>query len=209
MRYVKLPFSAAGTKLGARRGTGGDNPEERSNYERCLTTPLGGPPMVNSAYNNNIQFVQTPGAIAIYQEANHEVRIIHMDTKTHSPVPRWFGDSVGWWEGETLVVETTNLNPRSYVGSLGGGFPYSAQGRLTERFTRTAKDQMLYEFSVDDPGVFTKVWRAEMPMRAVKGPIYEYACHEGNYSLPNILEGARAETRAAALASPMTAPAAR
>ena len=124
---------------------------------------------------------------------NHDVRIIRMRDRAHIPgsVQPWLGDSVGWWEGETLVVETTNLNPKGHVYSLGGGFRYSAQTRVLERFTRTAKDQILYEFSVDDPEVFSKVWRAEMPMRAAKGPIYEYACHEGNYALSNILSGAR------------------
>lgn len=143
---------------------------------------------------------------------NHDVRMIRMGDRTHQPaaLQPWLGDSVGWWDGETLVVETTNLNPKGHVYSLGGGFPYSLQTKITERFTRTAKDRILYEFSVDDPLTFTKVWRAEMPMRAAKGPIYEYACHEGNYSLPNILAGARAEEKLPKAASPGTpAPAAK
>jgi hypothetical protein len=190
----QLPFSAAGTKLGARRGTGGDNPEERSNYERCLTTPLGGPPMVNSAYNNNIQFVQTPGSIAIYQEANHEVRIIHMDTRAHSPVPRWFGDSVGWWEGETLVVETQGFTPsqnerRASITRL----VMSPDAKVTEHFTRISKTQIKYEFTVDDLTAFTQVWKGELPLTATSERMYEYACHEGNYGLANILAGARFE----------------
>ena len=110
----------------------------------------------------------------------------------------WLGDSVGWWEGDTLVVETTNLNPKGHVYSLGGGFRYSERTKITERFTRTAPDQILYAFSVDDPEVFARPWRAEMPMRTARGPIYEYACHEGNYSLPNILAGARVQERAGA-----------
>jgi hypothetical protein len=111
------------------------------------------------------------------------------------------GDSVGWWDGETLVVETTNFPKDAFVSSLGGGFAYSPQAKLTERFTRTAKDQILYEFSVEDPAYFTTAWRAQMPMRPAKGPIYEYACHEGNYSLPNILQGARVQEQAAKVAA--------
>ena len=149
--------------------------------------------MMNTGFNGNYQILQTPDYVAILVEMNHDVRIIRMRDRAHIPgsVQPWLGDSVGWWEGETLVVETTNLNPKGHVYSLGGGFRYSAQTRVLERFTRTAKDQILYEFSVDDPEVFSKVWRAEMPMRAAKGPIYEYACHEGNYALSNILSGAR------------------
>jgi hypothetical protein len=137
--------------------------------------------------------------VTIQVEMNHDVRIIRMGDRTHLPaaIQPWLGDSVGWWEGETLVVETTNLNPRGHVFSLGGGFGYTPRTKITERFTRRSKDEILYEFSVDDPTTFTRVWRAEMPMRPAKGPIYEYACHEGNYSLPNILQGARAQERAA------------
>ncbi len=202
----RLPFSQAGKAIRDQAIKDDlDGPEGRPTEERCLTA-IGspeGPPMMNTGFNGHYQIVQTPGYVVIHIEMNHDLRIIRMGQHTHLPAPLpasirpWMGDSVGWWDGETLVVETTNMNPKSYVGSLGGGFPYSAPGRLTERFTRTAKDQMLYQFSVDDPGVFTKIWRAEMPMRAAKGPIYEYACHEGNYSLPNILEGARAMARAA------------
>lgn len=178
-----------------------DNPENRDTQERCLTA-IGspeGPPMMNTGFNGNYQIVQTKDFVAIHVEMNHDVRIIRMRDRTHLPavIQPWLGDSVGWWEGDTLVVETTNLNPKGHVNSLSGDFGYSPQTRIVERFTRTAKDQMLYEFSVDDPETFTKVWRAEMPMRAAKGPIYEYACHEGNYSLPNILAGAREAERAA------------
>ena len=197
----RLPFSEAGKKIRAQAIKDDlDGPEGRPTEERCLTA-IGspdGPPMMNTGFNGNYQIVQTPGYVTILIEMNHDARIIRLGDRKHLPdnVRPWMGDSVGWWEGDTLVVETTNMNPKAYVASLGGGFPYSAQGKLTERFTRTAKDQILYEFSVDDPGVFTKPWKAEMPMRPAKGPIYEYACHEGNYSLPNILGGARAQERA-------------
>ena len=194
----RLPYSEAETKARAAAAKAPelfDNPEDRDTQERCLTA-IGspeGPPMMNTGFNGNYQILQTPDYVAILVEMNHDVRIIRMRDRAHIPgsVQPWLGDSVGWWEGETLVVETTNLNPKGHVYSLGGGFRYSAQTRVLERFTRTAKDQILYEFSVDDPEVFSKVWRAEMPMRAAKGPIYEYACHEGNYALSNILSGAR------------------
>ena len=121
------------------------------------------------------------------------------------------GDSVGWWEGDTLVVETTNLNPKgAYVGGMTGGFAYSPKAKVIERFTRKSKDMFLYEFTVEDPVTFTRPWRAEMPFRPAKGPLYEYACHEGNYSLPNILQGARVQEAEAANAPPTPpAPAAK
>jgi len=164
--------------------------------------------MMNTGFNGNYQIVQTPGYVAINIEMNHDVRIIRMGERTHLPpsINRWMGDSVGWWEGETLVVETTNLRPDAPVGSLGGGFTFSPNGKLTERFTRVAKDQILYEFTVDDPAYFKQPWRAQMPFRTAKGPIYEYACHEGNYSLANALSGARAEEKeASAAAKPASA----
>jgi hypothetical protein len=199
----RLPFTEAVKKARAKDAAAPevfDNPEDRDTQERCLTA-IGspeGPPMMNTGFNGNYRIVQTRDYVAILVEMNHDVRIIRMGDRAHQPaaIQPWLGDSVGWWEGDTLVVETTNLNPKGHVFSLGGGFPYSPQTKITERFTRTAKDRILYQFSVDDPATFTKVWKAEMPMRAAKGPIYEYACHEGNYSLPNILAGARAQEKA-------------
>lgn len=195
----RLPFTDAGraaTKAAEAENT--DGPEGRPLAERCLTA-IGspeGPPMMNTGFNANYQIVQSPGFVTILVEMNHDARIVRMGDRRHAPpqVTPWMGDSVGWWEGETLVVETTNLNPRgTYVEALGGGFAYSPKARVVERFTRTAPDTLLYEFTVDDPATFKTPWRAEMPMRAAEGPIYEYACHEGNYSLPNVLQGARAE----------------
>ena len=196
----RIPFTDAGRKA-ARAGAkdnGYAGPETRPTDERCLTA-IGspeGPPMMNTGFNGHYQITQTPSHVAILVEMNHDVRIIRL--MDHAPTPAamqpWMGDSIGWYEGDTLVVQTTHFNtPGAFVGSLGGGFMFSPEGKLTERFTRKAKDLILYEFSVEDPAHFTKVWRAEMPMRAARGPIYEYACHEGNYSLPNILRGARVE----------------
>jgi len=203
----KVPFTAA---AGAARAAAAaapenfDGPEARDTQERCLTA-IGspeGPPMMNTGFNANYEILQTPDHVAIYVEMNHDVRIVRMTDRKHIPaaVQPWLGDSVGWWDGDTLVVETTNLNPKGHVYSLGGGFGYTEKTRIVERFTRTAKDQILYEFTVSDPINFTRPFSAQMPMRTARGPIYEYACHEGNYSLPNILEGARAQERAAAKA---------
>jgi hypothetical protein len=189
----RLPYSDAGNKLYGKRGTN-DNPEGRSNYERCIYMPQGGPPMLNAAYNNNITIVQTRDAIAILQEANHEVRTIRLNTRTHGGVPQWFGDSVGWWEGQTLVVETVGFTPsqtdrRASTARL----VMSPNAKVIERFTRLSDRQIKYEFSVDDPEVFTQVWKGEMPLTHTTEPTFEYACHEGNYGLANILSGARYE----------------
>jgi hypothetical protein len=203
----KIPFTDAGKKANkAANAETFNDPESRPASERCLTAVGSpeGPPMMNTGFNGNYQIVQTPGYVAIQIEMNHDVRIIRMGDRTHLPreISPWMGDSVGWWEGETLVVETTNLRADAPVASLGGGFTFSPKGKLTERFTRIAKDQILYEFTVDDPAYFKQAWRAEMPMRAAKGPIYEYACHEGNYSIANALSGARYEDKQPPAAKP-------
>jgi hypothetical protein len=205
----RLPFTDAEKKLRAAAAKAPevfDNIEDRDTQERCLTA-IGspeGPPMMNTGFNGNYQILQTRDYVTILVEMNHDVRIIRMSDRDHLPaaITPWLGDSVGWWDGDTLVVETTNLDVKGHVYSLGGGFRYSPKTKITERFTRTSRSEILYQFSVDDPVVFAKPWKAEMPMRAAKGPIYEYACHEGNYSLPNILAGARAEEKLAAKTPP-------
>jgi hypothetical protein len=207
----KLPFTEAGRKAAeATEHESFEGPEARPLMERCL---LGvgspeGPPMMNTGFNGHYQIVQARDQVAILVEMNHDVRIIRLDRAPHPPssVTSWMGDSIGHWEGETLVVETTNLNPKSYVMSIGGKFAYSPRSRIVERFTRTAPDRILYEFTVEDPLYFTRPWRAEMPMRAAPGPIYEYACHEGNYSLPNALSGARHDEQQGAAEARPTAP---
>jgi hypothetical protein len=201
----RIPFTDAGKAANkALAKDAYDGPEGRPLEERCLVA-IGspeGPPMMNTGFNANYQIVQTRDHVAIEIEMNHDVRIVRLSDRKHVPdaVRPWMGDSVGWWERDTLVVETTNFNPSTRVASLGGGFTYSPRGKLIERFTRTAPDRLMYEFTVEDPAYFKQPWRAQMPMRAAKGPIYEYACHEGNYSLPNALMGARAEERGAASA---------
>ena len=147
--------------------------------------------MTPTGYNNNFQLIQIPGYIVIFNEQIHDARIVPLDGRPHLPknVRLWMGDSRGHWEGETLVVDTTNFSGK--VNFRGSG----ENMRLVERFTRTEPDTLLYEFTVDDPTVFTKPWKAEIPMVASKDSIYEHACHEGNYGLFGILGGARADER--------------
>ncbi|WP_058022851.1 hypothetical protein [Pseudohongiella spirulinae] len=172
-----------------------DGPETRGAAERCLVGfgSSGGPPMMPVLYNNHSQIVQTEDYVMILAEMNHDARIIRLNT-SHDPrgLPKWLGDSVGRYEGNTLVVESTNFHPlEAPRGSLRHYFWVSSDAKVTERFTRMDEDTILYQFEVDDPAVYTQVWRGELPMRSVPGPIYEYACHEGNYALPGILAGAR------------------
>ncbi len=175
-----------------------EHPEQRQIGERCLVGygSTGGPPMVPVLYNNNYQIIQTPDYVVIQVEMNNDARIIPLD-RDHRGTPRWLGDSVGYWDGDTLVVETTNFQPEERLRPATRHRLYMSEGaRITERFTRTDPDQIVYEFTVDDPAVYTEAWRGEIPLMAAEGPIYEYACHEGNYALPGILAGARAEEQA-------------
>jgi hypothetical protein len=168
-----------------------DGPEDRPLAERCILWPTAGPPMLPSGYNNNYQILQTPRQVVILVEMIHDVRIIPLDARPHaSPnIRQWLGDSRGRWEGNTLVVTTTNFtNKTNFRGS-------SENLRLTERFTRLDADTINYEFTVDDPTTFTKPWTAAVPMTKAEGPIFEYACHEGNYGMTNLLSGARAEEK--------------
>jgi hypothetical protein len=170
-----------------------DGPENRPLTERCLLWPTAGPPMLPSAYNNNYQIVQAPGYVVIVVEMIHEARMIPLDGRPHLPqnVRKWLGDSRGHWEGNTLVVETTNFNGKSRFRGADENM------HLIERFTRVAPDTIMYEFTVDDPTAFTRKWTAQIPMKKTEGPIYEYACHEGNYALTGVLAGARADEKTA------------
>ncbi len=175
---------------GARRGTGYDNPEERGNSERCLIIGTNGPPFGNYLYNNNFQIVQTADHLMVMSEMIHDVRVAKINGAHRTDeVPQWMGDSVATWEGDTLVVVTRHLDPRS-----GGAF-ISEAGKVTERFTRISDNQLLYEFEIDDPTVYTSVWKGQMPLTRLEDKTYEYACHEGNYGLQNILEGGRRNDR--------------
>jgi len=171
------------------RGYGNfDNVKARPLSERCLIGfgSTSGPPMMPVLYNNNYQIVQTPDNIVILVEMVHDARIIRMNS-THAPpdVRQWLGDSIGHWEGDTLVVDTTNFTDMTrFRGS-------SDKLHVVERFSRVAPDTILYRVTIDDPSTFSKVWVMEYPFVATKGPIYEYACQEGNYAMSDILGGAR------------------
>jgi hypothetical protein len=165
-----------------------DGPEGRSLAERCISWATAGPPMLPGPYNNDLQIVQAPGYVVILNEMIHDARLIPLDGRPHvSPEVRgWLGDSRGHWDGNTLVVDTTNfISEYSFRGS-------DANVHLTERFTRVSPDVIQYEFTVDDPTAFTKPWTARIPLNKAADRVYEYACHEGNYALTDILAGARA-----------------
>ena len=193
----KIPYTADGKKkfdesLHFVRNTF-DGPETRPMAERCLVGfgSTGGPPMINVMYNNTYQFLQTPQHVVVVVEMNHDARIIPLgDAKQENP--QWLGNSKGRWEGDTLVVETTNFNPGESLRTFfQNSYLLSPDAKVTERFTRIGDTQILYQFSVDDPKLFSQVWKAEMIFNQSKQPAYEYACHEGNYALPGILAGAR------------------
>ena len=165
-----------------------DDVKDRPLSERCIIGfgSTAGPPMMPVLYNNNYEIVQTPNYVMILVEMVHDVRVIRING-THPPptVRQMLGDSIGHWEGDTLVVETTNYDPRTvFRGS-------SPALKVTERFRRVDVNSILYRATIDDPSAFTKSWTLEYPFVATKGPVYEYACHEGNYAMTDILGGAR------------------
>ncbi len=181
----------------ARTASPADTWWDRGPYERCVSRGLPGA-MMPGFYNHNYQILQTPDHIVIAVEMIHDARIIPMDGRPHveNGIKQWLGDSRGHWEGNTLVVETTNL---PHLNDRGVAvFGTSEQGKVVERFTRIDADTMDYEITVDDPATFTRSWTASIPMTQVEGPLYEYACHEGNYAMPNILAGQRREEMATA-----------
>ena len=164
--------------------------------DRCLW--YRGIPSFPTGYNNNYHIVQTPGMVAILQEHIHEVRFVPLDGRPHvAPEIRQFaGDSRGHWDGDTLVVETTNFNEHAFIRNFNGNL--STALHVVERFTRLGPDTLGYEFTVNDPNTWTRPWGGSLPMSRSDGPMFEYACHEGNYGLTNILAGSRAEEIAAA-----------
>jgi hypothetical protein len=177
----------------ARKRMGGptDAAQNQSLSVRCILMDRAGPPMLPGAYNNNYQIIQGPGYVMILVEMIHEPRIVPLDGRPHLPphVRSLTGNSIGRWEGETLVVETTNFTDKTaFQGS-------SENMRLTERFTRVAEDRIDYKFTIDDPATWTRPWSAELPMQKTIGPIFEHACHEGNRGLSNTLAGARLEDK--------------
>jgi len=168
-----------------------DGPEDRSVGERCILLNSAGPPMMPSAYNNNYQVVQTAHTFVILNEMIHDARVIPVDGRPHVPqsIRLWMGDSRGRWDGDTLVVDTTNFTDQT---------PFRGSGpnlHLTERFTRMDAETLLYQFTVDDPESFTRPWTAAIPSVRTTGPILEYACNEGNYGMSGLLSAARAEEK--------------
>jgi len=170
-----------------------DGPENLTLGARCLTRPNVGPPLLPSAYNSNLQIVQGAGYVMIETEMIHDARMIPTDGRPHisKNIRQWMGDSVGHWEGNTLVVDTTNFTELS-------PFPGAQNLHVVERLTRVDPNTILYQFTVEDPGMWTKPWSGELPITKIDGQLYEYACHEANYGLMNTLRGARVAEEEAA-----------
>lgn len=189
-------------RLAARRGRGdADSWEDRHRWERCTTLGL---PILPTPYNNNFQILQTPGYVTILQEMIHDVRIIPLDGRPHGHVRSWLGDSRAQWEGQTLVIDTTNFNDKldggAFIPARQGAFVHLSVHRgsgetlhLIERLTLVDANTINYEFTIDDPKTFTRPWTGAIPAARTDEKIFEYACHEGNYGLQGILAGARAQ----------------
>ena len=192
----KIPYSAAGREFLAglaHRQESFDGPETRPLAERCIATGARvGPPMINGLYNNNYEIFQTADHVVIRTEMVSHARIVRLGGK-HPPaaVTQMFGDSIGRWDGDTLVVETTGFHPLQADSAVN----LSRTGKVTERFTRISAQQLLYEFTVEDPSFYSQPWRGEMSFNASRERVFEYACHEGNYALTGILAGAREQEK--------------
>ena len=175
-----------------------EHAEDLGLQDRCLAFATAGPPMLPYSYNSNYQIVQTRDAVLVHAEMIHDTRIIHLDGRPHLPktVRQWLGDSIGRWEGSTLVVDTTNFPEGSgFYGDAGGNFGWDGNLHLVERFSLFDADTLLYQFEIDDPTAYTQPWKGELTMARSAGLIYEFACHEANYSLTNMLRGFRAAER--------------
>jgi len=179
------PFNIAGRPILA------DGPEDRPLMERCISRVQGGPPMMPGPYNNNYHILQNRNFVLIFVEEMHEARVIPLDGRPHLPpdIRQLMGDPRGHWEGNTLVVDSTNFSADTKFRNAGPNM------HLIERFTRTDPDTLLYEFTVDDPTTFTQPWSVAIPMAPAKGPLLEDECHEGNYGLAGILRAARSEEK--------------
>jgi len=171
--------------------------EDRYLAERCIVGFNAGPPMLSSAYNNLVQLFQTPGYVVILNEMVHSWRIVPTDARPHGTLRQWSGDSRGRWEGDTLVIDTIRFRDDG-IGVLSQKLQGTGKNlHVVERFRRVDGETLLYEFTVDDPTVWTKPWSGSMPTTKTAERIFEYACHEGNYGMRGILAGARAEEKAA------------
>ena len=191
-----LTSAAAGRLMDVRRGNlPADSWEQLDLGDRCLW--YRGIPSFPTGYNNNYHIMQNPEFVAILQEHIHDVRFIPLDGRPHvaGDIRQYAGDSRGRWEGETLVVETTNFNDQAFIRNFNGNL--SEALHVVERFTRIGPETLDYEFTVTDPKTWTSAWSGSLPMARIEGPMFEYACHEGNYGLLNILAGSRAEDAAA------------
>jgi hypothetical protein len=184
-------LNAARAEARKRAGAITDAAQNQPLSVRCILMDRDGPPMLAGAYNNNYQIVQSPATVLILVEMLHSPRIIPLDARPQlaQQVRQLEGSSRGRWDGDTLVIETTNFTD---VTAFQGA---SADMKLTERFTRVSEDTLTYRFTVDDPKVWTRPWTAEVPWKKSIGPIFEHACHEGNYSLTNLLRGAREDEK--------------
>ena len=198
---------AAARREAARRREAAESVESRNLAERCITWGADGPPMLGSTYNANLQILQTTESVAILHEMIHGVRVVPLDGRPHlaSDIRQLTGDSRGRWEGDTLVVDSRNFtdqtNFRGAPANSRQDIFSSRDLHVIERFTATDADTIVYRFTVEDPSVWTKPWSGELFLRRIEGPIIEYACHEGNYGLVNILAGARVAEKAAAEAA--------
>ena len=180
-------------KLERQRGV--ENAEDLGLQDQCLAFSTAGPPLLPYSYNSNYQIVQTAAAIVIHAEMIHDARVIDLTRRQHLPeaMRLWKGDSIGHWEGGTLVVDTTNFNDAGgFYGSAGGNFGWDDRLHIIERFSLVNADAMLYQFEIDNPTAFTQPWKGELTMTRSVGPIFEFACHEANYALEHLLRGARA-----------------
>jgi hypothetical protein len=164
--------------------------------DRCLVFPTAGPPMFPYRYNSNYQIIQTKDTLVVHAEMIHDTRIIPLDGRPHLPrsMRLWLGDSVGHWEGSTLVVDTTNFKDTGgFFGDAGGVFGWDENLHVVERFSLLDSNAIWYKFEVNDPSAYTRPWKGELTLERTRGPIYEYACHEGNYALVNLLRTSQRE----------------
>jgi len=189
----------ASTRAAARKQRGpADGPEDRSLGERCILGFNAGPPFAPSAYNNNIQITQTKDYVVVMTEMVHDARIVPLDGRKHLPtsVRPWYGDSRGHWEGDTLVVETTNFSDKNLYRNA------TPNLKLVEKFSRLDADTLIYEFTLNDPATWAVPWTGRVPLEKLDGAIYEYACHEGNLGMEGILKGTRADEAGAGASRP-------
>jgi hypothetical protein len=200
------------SQFAAQRAATSDSAQSRSLAERCISWGNVGPPMLPPTYNANMQILQSRDVVILRHEMMHDVRMVYLDGRAHpSPKVQWLaGHSVGRWDGHTLVVDTSNFTDRTNFR----GSPQNTRQdifasealRVVERFTPTGPGTLTYTFTVEDPKTWSRPWSGEMPIRSFEGPLYEYACHEGNYGLPNILRAARVEESRAAASSGSARP---